>query len=338
VKHAIYLGATVLACGGACGGDSKTPSDAATPRADSAPLDGDPGGKITFKSAEDSLLYRLEALPNATPVPLSAELDQLSSGGDDNPYVSKDGSWLTTSTSRFGCGETLGDCLAVFSGDGTSGEPVTIGGTRLAVRGRAAINNAGDLIVYPDRGGPNNLDLFAIRRESVGWSQPQLVSGDSPESFNDFPAMSADGTRVVFDCGAVPFSQEGTDICVVASDGTGFAKLVESDDNPTGSSGSFLAHHGDFLADGTIVFEANWDAEQVWLLRPDGGQPARVDSQFSNDNSPCALPGGYLASLWLQRPGNQDAHEIKVMAPDGSEASVILPDVDVLDLGMSCHQ
>jgi hypothetical protein len=61
-----------------------------------------------------------------------------------------------------------------------------------------------------------------------------------------------------------------------------------------------------------------------------------VTTQFNNDNSPCVLPDGRIASLWLDRPGGSEAHEIKVMAPDGSSYILVLTEVDVADIGLGC--
>jgi len=40
--------------------------------------------------------------------------------------------------------------------------------------------------------------------------------------------------------------------------------------------------------------------------------------------------------LWLDRPDAEGFHEIKVMNSDGSEDSLILRDIDVLDVGIGC--
>jgi len=64
----------------------------------------------------------------------------------------------------------------------------------------------------------------------------------------------------------------------------------------------------------------------------------RVNASYSNDNSPCVLPDGRIVSLWLNRPGGQGFHELKVMAADGSGGVVLLPDVDVFDVGLGCGE
>ena len=71
-------------------------------------------------------------------------------------------------------------------------------------------------------------------------------------------------------------------------------------------------------------------------LPPGASQPVRVTDAFGNHNSPCVLPDGRIVSLWLDRPVGTGVHELKVMAPDGSNFVVLLPDVDVLDAGIGC--
>jgi len=69
-----------------------------------------------------------------------------------------------------------------------------------------------------------------------------------------------------------------------------------------------------------------------------GETAVRILPDHSHYDSPCGLPGGHVASLWLERPWSRGLHELEIAAPDGIEFSVLTPDVDVLDVGMSCHQ
>ena len=57
-----------------------------------------------------------------------------------------------------------------------------------------------------------------------------------------------------------------------------------------------------------------------------------------NDNSPCVLWDGRIASLWLQRPGGASTHEIKVTDPMGRSPVMVQTDVDVMDVGISCSR
>jgi hypothetical protein len=167
------------------------------------------------------------------------------------------------------------------------------------------------------------------------------LTKDAVELYNEFPALSHDGKKIVFDCSPVPYGQEGTDTCVVGVDGTGLAKVIDSERDPMGTSppGHQPAmHHPDFAPDGTIVVEGDWGGEQIWHLRPGAKTPELIGSAYSNDNSPCVLPSGYVASLWLGDPQGTGQHELKVMRPDGTDPLILTPTTrDMDDVGMSCH-
>ncbi len=62
-------------------------------------------------------------------------------------------------------------------------------------------------------------------------------------------------------------------------------------------------------------------------------RPEPVGPAYTNDNSPCVLPDGRVASLWLARPGGQSLHELKVMAPDGASYAMLVTEVDIADIG-----
>jgi Tol biopolymer transport system component len=221
------------------------------------------------------------------------------------------------------------------AGDLSSGEAVLASGALVHAQGFSAVASGGKLIVYPASGGTHSRDLWAVRRSGGSWGAPVLLTGDSPYEWNDQPAISADGSRVIFDCGDQPYGAEGTAVCEVDSDGTGFSVVLTPAQGPGGANLTAL-HHPDYAPDGSIVFEADLGDEQIWRLPAGAREPVRVTTQFSNDNSPCVLPDGRIASLWLDRPGGSGAHEIKVMAPDGSSYVMLPTEVDVADIGLGC--
>lgn len=324
----------LAACGSTDNGGTM-PTDSGVPGIDAELPTGTPGGSVTYIANDE--VFRIEASDGATPVSVSAALDALSTGSDESPAVSRNGEFMTLDTERFDAQCSGFSCVAVVAGDLSSGETVIVSGEPLRADGRAAISNDGNLIVYPSDGGPHELDLFAVRRTGATWSAPVLLTQDSDHDYNDLPVLSEDGATALFDCGPVPFSQNGTGICETRTDAGGSRQLVDSNANPLGESGDFLAHHADYLPDGGIVFEADWDSEQIWIMPSGATSPIRVRPDQSNDNTPCVLPGGYVASLWLGRPEGSGVHELKVMAPDGSEFAVLTPDLDITDVGISCH-
>ena len=64
--------------------------------------------------------------------------------------------------------------------------------------------------------------------------------------------------------------------------------------------------------------------------------PLNETAEFGNDNSPCVLGDGRIASLWLDRPGGEGLYELKIMAADGSSFFMTLKGTGVLDIGLGC--
>jgi len=49
----------------------------------------------------------------------------------------------------------------------------------------------------------------------------------------------------------------------------------------------------------------------------------------------CCQTAGLPVSGWIV-PGNREVHELKVMSSDGSNYWMLLPDIDVADIGIGC--
>ena len=339
VKHAKTF-AFVL-CLSACGGSQdglRRSSDGNALSGSSGSSKGsmrDPGGFVTYMV--NDTLYRVEAVQGARPVDVSERLSALSEGSDEAPSVSKNGSWMTIVTTRFGCGEQ--GCLAVVPRDLSRGSKVLVGRDPIFASGRGAISNDGRTIVFTWNEGPHALDLYVTKKGSTDWSKPVLLTADSPFKHNTLPAMNAAGTQVVFDCGNAPYAEAGTNICRVNTDGSNFKKLLLATGDPLRPGDKTRAlHHADFGPDGSIIFEADWGGEHVWILPPGSKEPKMFGPGFDNDNSPCVLPSGHVASLWLGDPEGNGLHELKVMDRGGGDALLLTPlDLDVSDVGISCH-
>ncbi|MBN2005698.1 MAG: hypothetical protein JXA21_20240 [Anaerolineae bacterium] len=291
-------------------------------------------GHITYRLGDH--LYRLTAQEGATPEDVSARLDALSAGTDDEWLnISPDGAWLLVSTDRFDPECAGWACLALVKSDFSGYEVVRASGTPLHP-GFSAVASGGALIVYAEEGDPHAQDLWAIRRDGSGWGTPVLLTGDSPYDYNDQPALAAHGDQVVFDCGPTPYGQEGTAICEVNSDGSGFRVVLRPND--MGGTLKNSLRHPDYAPDGSIVFEADWNGEQIWRLAAGAATPQTINTSLTNDNSPCLLPDGSVVSLWLNRPGSNGEHEIKVMVADGNAYWMALTGLDVMDIGLGCGE
>ena len=162
-----------------------------------------------------------------------------------------------------------------------------------------------------------------------------LLTGASPYAFQGHPALADNGSRLVFHCGPVAYGLEGTALCEVGVSGADFRVVLTPAEGPGGNTQNAL-HHPDYAPDGGIVFEADWNGEQIWRLPAGGGAPILVSTTFNNDNSPCVLPDGHIASLWLDRPGATGAHELKLMTGDGGSYDLLVADSDLFDVGLGC--
>jgi uncharacterized repeat protein (TIGR01451 family) len=199
-------------------------------------------------------------------------------------------------------------------------------------------------VVFSDGGGPHTRDLYIVRKQGGVWTAPILLTAASSFDHNSAPALSPDGTQVIFDAGAD--ASPSTAIGEVGVGGNGFHVLVTNTDGPPGQT-STEAFSGSRAPDGSLVFEAEWApsglSERIWRQPAAGGAPALVNGSFGNDNSPCVLPGSRIASLYLDAAGADNGlHEIKIMGADGSNAFLLTHNgfipgfTEVDDIGMGC--
>ena len=296
---------------------------------------GSPVGVVTYQVG--GILFRVEATPLAVPENLSEALDSLSAGPDEFVNVSPDGRWLLISTERFGCGGWA--CLVVVAADLSSAAPILVPMSPdgfVHSDSFSAIASGGDLVVFTSNDGPHAIDLWAVSRNGGNWRSPILLTELSGHDYNEKPAISDSGASVVFDCGPVPHSQEETGICVVDTDGADFSDVLAFN-GPDAPAGTLLIHHPDFAPDGSIVVEIDTGTETIWRLPGGSGPPVQITDEFENDNSPCVLPDGRIASLWLNAPDNPAGfHELKVMDASGSNSFRAVVGVDVADAGIGC--
>jgi hypothetical protein len=341
MRKIFEIGLTLIATGFmACGNDDGA---SATDNPDDHNGKGNPitpttGIKGHFYYTYGDEVFRIEATAGAVAENVSDALGKLSEGSRDRRInASTNGAHITLSTDRFGC---EGECLALIPKSLASGELVKPDGQDAYTEGLAAVSNNGELIVYPAQGGPHRVDLFATRKQGSVWSAPVLLTSASSYAYNNMPSLSLDGSRIVFDCGAEPYPEAGSnDACEVKTDGTGFRKIVGPNTlaNPRNSYVQ-NPHEG---VDG-LLFESSWPIgddhpETIWLLPATGGNPQPIGMAFPNAVSPCALSDGRFGMLWLGRSGNATgAHELVVATRDGSSAITLTPNLDVADIGIGC--
>jgi hypothetical protein len=296
--------------------------------------DSSGAGTVTY-TLPGGGVYRIEARVGAAAEDVSEALDALAPrAGDEWLNVSPDGAWLLLSTDRFDPDCAGWACLALVSADLSAAEVLRVGGAVIH-GGFGVAAPGGDLVVYESGEGAHSLDLAAVVRGGDGWTAPVFLTAESPYAWNSQPAISADGARLVFNCGDEPYAAEDTAICEVAADGTGFRVVLSPDRMPSDVANAL--NRPAYAPDGSIVFESDWGGtERIWRLSPGQDEPYLVTDVFTNDNSPCVLPDGRIVSLWLNREGGQGYHELKVMSADGSDYDMLVVDIDLLDGVMGC--
>ena len=281
-----------------------------------------------------SATYLLEVDGESTPINLKSAFNAISplpAGGDDEwVNLSRNKEWFVLSTERFGMAGWAG--MAVIRGDFSAGSAVTPPSGTIHPTGFSTITSDGTAIIYPASDGTQT-DLFVTRLAGGSWSDPISISDASPYRYNRMPALSPDETFVVFDCGPDPYSQDGTSLCRVDTDGSDLQVLYGPADFPGGTATNAL-HHPSVAPDYSIVFEGDWNGEQIYRYPCGGGTPVVINAEYGNDNSPTVLPDGRIVSLWLGREGGAGYHELKIMNGDGSSGSMLLINVDITDAGI----
>ena len=290
------------------------------------------GGFVTYMA--DERIWRIAAENHGARIDVSSQLDDMSPGRDRSVAVSKNGEWMALVTERFGCTD---GCMVIARHDLSEIAPVEVDGEVASALGRPAVANDGQSIVFTSLDGPNELDLRLLRRDGDVWTDGGLLTGEGGAAYNDRPVLDPAGTHVLFDCGPTPYSQAGTELCEVAIEDRSVRVAAGLALKPGSPSATDLVTNGDYESDGSLVFEADWDGEHLYRLEPEADAPVLIRDRFRNDNVPCVLPNGYVASLWLDRQYGPGFHELKLMAPDGHEAAVLTPGLDIDGTGISCH-
>ncbi|MBU0484275.1 MAG: right-handed parallel beta-helix repeat-containing protein [Proteobacteria bacterium] len=291
-------------------------------------------GHITYSN--DDRVYRIAATSGAGSEDISAKLDLITPSlvaetGDACLNLSPDGQWLALSAQRGNDDCNGWPCLTIADSNVSTVEVVTINGSVVHPEGCSiAINSGGDALIYMDSGeGGHVRDLWLTTRLTTGpWQAAIRLTAASPYSYYGRPAISADGNKVVFECG--PESYDDHSICEVNTDGTGFRVALAT-------NATFQSYRNpDYDPDGSIIFEGETPGEQIWKLAPGTTTPQLISSAYHNDNSPCVLPDGSIASLWLERPGSAGDHELKVMTADGTTYFMLIQGIDLPDIGLGC--
>ncbi len=341
--------AAVLAALSACSDliENLPTADAGTPlgqvlrRTDPSCVAPPYGAHIVYQAQGNNHLFRIDATPGAKPEDISAKLDVLgATGSDEFINVSPDGDWMIVGATRLGCDAS---CAALVGRDVCSAQVIVSEGVPISPSGTSAVASGGNAVVFPSDKIAGRRDLYVVRRQDpTTWTPAVNLTAASKGIWNQRPAISADGTKVVFDCGADPSSGPGTAVCQVGLDGNGLTVLKAGDLAATVTPDTYLAH-GDFAGDGSLVVEATLNATaQVWQItgtKPrvlNGEQLPTGEYKFAADTGPCVLPDDRVVSTWAQRIPGKGVHELKITDLAGTTPQLLLADVDVVDNGLGC--
>ncbi len=313
-----------------------------------------PGGPPSGKPADDDLtftpaggghvtwtlggkVFRIAAADGAAIEDVSAALAGPLPGDDRWLAPSTDGAFFALASERF---SNNGEVLVRANAALDDAEIVLAGGAEVFLEGIPAINLAGDMIIYGSQGGPHDIDLFRTDRSGDGsWSAPQLLTGDSTFVDNNSPALTFNQENVLFDCGGDRAPESGaTSSCEVGVDGTGFVVVVAPDALPNPRNTFTQFPHASTRG---VVFQGSWpingdSPETIWRLDA-AGDPAPALPTLNNVVSPCGLPDGRMAVLFLDREGNPDGvHELTLIDVDDTTVTTLVPLQDVDDIGIGC--
>jgi hypothetical protein len=293
-------------------------------------------GHVAYTLADDRHVYRIAAIDPPVREDVSATLAALGAGEDSTLALSRDGRWAAVTTTRLGCAGF--ECLALVPVDDNGVQPggarvALAGGARLHPADRPAVGADAALLVFTAGGGPHARDLWRVRGTAGSYDAPVLLTAQSTFDFNLLPSLTRDERAVVFDCS--PSGQaDSVSLCRVDLDGGGFQRLLAPTDGPGGAANDEV-HSAGAAPDDTLVFESSWHGERIWR-RDAAGALAQI-GDYNNDNTPCVLPDGRIASLWLNAPAGNGGHQLKVMSADGARYQMLEP-ADILDIGLSCSE
>jgi hypothetical protein len=280
-----------------------------------APLPATGAGRVLYE-LPDRTVHLVEAVAHGTDVDLSARLHVAGPAA-----ISPDGTALVASTDD--------GCLAVSTGDFRKLEKVTSHGVCVAQYAETAHVSGGGTVVVFNASGTHPRDLFLVRRNgSDDWGQPRSLTGSGPYEYNKLPRLNADASAVVYDCSHGAESDEGTNVCEVGLAGGTVRTLLSA---PLDGWTAF--HSPAYRPGGGLVFECHHPGEELVCALPPGAHaPTRLTAPgVSNDNSPCVLPDGRVASLV-----DTGIHTLRVVDASGTNPVTVVDRQDILDVGIFC--
>ena len=275
---------------------------------------------ISYMLNNEALI--VEAKEEGEVTNVSKHLAGINTGEEKWINISPNGEWLLLESTKLDEDCEGWGCLIYGKRDLSEFKTIkTANNEVIHTEGFSAISSTGDFIVIHMSGEQRN-DLFVSKNTNDVWSDLKSITENSPSNDNKNPAISADGTEVLFDC--------GENICIVNSDGSNFKTLIKPQD------GNFDAvRYADFGTKRDIIFEGDNGSEQIWIYNRETKKIIIMDESKANDNSPCVLSNGEVVSLWMEREREGDSiHELKVMT--NASHFMAVTNQDITDFGIGC--
>lgn len=191
----------------------------------------------------------------------------------------------------------------------------------------AISNDAKFVIVHLSQ--DDGSDLFISKQENNSrWSTLKSLSDSSPSTNNRNPAISADGKEILFEC--------GKNICLVNSDGTNLKTIIHLEDKPNNSWESIS--NADFDTQDNVIFQGTFIATWPWRYNRKTAEITLINNKNNNDNSPCVLSNGDIATLWFDRAENNSGNaELKIMNSTGtSQFIAITGEKEIVNSPLGC--
>lgn len=254
----------------------------------------------------------VEAKQEGNVTNISELLAKSNSGEESWINLSPNGEWLLLDSTRLDPNCDGWGCLIYGKRDSSNFKTIKLAdGSVIHPESFSAISNDAKFIVV-HLSQDDGSDLFISKQDNnATWSILKSISDSSPSTNNRNPAISADGKEILFEC--------GKNICLVNSDGTNLKTLIRLEDKPNTNNSWESISNADFDTQGNIVFQGTFIATWPWRYNRKTAEITLLNNKNNNDNSPCVLSNGDIATLWFDRAENNSGNaELKIMNSTGT--------------------
>ncbi len=142
----------------------------------------------------------------------------------------------------------------------------------------------GQIVFESTRDG--HKEIYVMNEDGSNQRRLTFARQDDPNSANEKPAWSPDGTQIVFDS----YRDEGWEIYTMNADGSGTPLQLTSNAQQTTDASSFWAPNQ------RIVFQSNRAGNfDIYTMNADGSGSSNLTNHVANDGYPAWSPDGRVA-------------------------------------------